>query len=172
MRTSTPYRTWHDGLTYLPSSFIQGRVQVCNDLKQRKLGDEALKGQEEIRAVQKVSPACVSVVYVCEPFFQDLTGAISVLRSDVQHTKDLKQRVDQAVQDTIVATRLVEGFRNPQQNGQYLKTYANFPLEFFNRVTEQMRERLRWYKATIEVCLFISAAMKALVDFPYGNVAN
>ena len=34
---------------------IQGRVQICNDLKQRKLGDEALKGQEEIRNVHKVS---------------------------------------------------------------------------------------------------------------------
>ncbi|KAI0707238.1 hypothetical protein C8Q76DRAFT_800580 [Earliella scabrosa] len=114
-------------------SMIQGRVQICNDLKQRKLGDEALKGQEEIRNVHK-----------------ELTGAISVLRSDVQHTKDLKHKVEQTVQDTIVATRIVEGFRNPQQNGQYLKTHANFPLEFFNRVTEQMRERLRWYKTTIE----------------------
>ncbi|KAL1949609.1 hypothetical protein VTO73DRAFT_8490 [Trametes versicolor] len=114
-------------------SFVQGRVQICNDLKQRKLGDEAIKGQEEIRNVHK-----------------ELTGAISVLTADVQHTKDLKHKVEQTVQDTIVATRIVEGFRNPQQHGQYLKTYANFPLEFFNRVTEQMRERLRWYKATIE----------------------
>lgn len=85
-----------------------------------------------------------------------LTGAISVLRSDVQHTRDLKHKVEQTVQDTIVATRIVEGFRNSQQNGQYLKTYANFPLEFFNRVTEQMRERLRWYKTTIEVRLSIA----------------
>ncbi|KAI0671852.1 hypothetical protein C8Q78DRAFT_801553 [Trametes maxima] len=114
-------------------SFIQGRVQICNDLKQRELGDEAIKGQEEIRSVHK-----------------DLTGAITVLTSDVQHTKDLKQKVEQTVQDTIIATRIVEGFRNPQQNGQYLKTYANFPLEFFSRVTEQMKDRLRWYKATIE----------------------
>ncbi|KAI0775097.1 hypothetical protein BD413DRAFT_603096 [Trametes elegans] len=114
-------------------SFIQGRVQICNDLKQRKLGDEALKGQEEIRSVHK-----------------ELTGAITVLTADVQHTKDLKHKVEQTVQDTIVATRVVEGFRNPQQNGQYLKTYANFPLEFFYRVSEQMKERLRWYKATIE----------------------
>ena len=69
----------------------------------------------------------------------------------MQHTRDLKLKAEQTVQDTIVATRIIEGFRNPQQHGQYLKTYANFPLEFFNRVTEQMRERLRWYKTTIEV---------------------
>ncbi|KAI9000453.1 hypothetical protein BD414DRAFT_471617 [Trametes punicea] len=114
-------------------SAIQSKVQICNDLKQRKLGDEALKGQEEIRNVHK-----------------ELTAAISVLTSDVQHTKDLKYKVEQTVQDTIVATRIVEGFRNPQQHGQYLKTYSNFPLEFFNRVTEQMKDRLRWYKTTIE----------------------
>ncbi|EIW57668.1 uncharacterized protein TRAVEDRAFT_72697 [Trametes versicolor FP-101664 SS1] len=124
-------------------SFVQGRVQICNDLKQRKLGDEAIKGQEEIRNVHK-----------------ELTGAISVLTADVQHTKDLKHKVEQTVQDTIVATRIVEGFRNPQQHGQYLKTYANFPLEFFNRVTEQMRERLRWYKATIEVRMLVTLASR------------
>ncbi|TBU33404.1 hypothetical protein BD311DRAFT_712460 [Dichomitus squalens] len=114
-------------------SQFQSRIQICNDLKQRKLGEEPLKGQEEIRNVQKV-----------------LTSAIAVLQSDVQHTRDLKLKAEQTVQDTIVATRIIEGFRNPQQHGQYLKTYANFPLEFFTRVTEQMRERLRWYKATIE----------------------
>ncbi|PIL35471.1 transporter [Ganoderma sinense ZZ0214-1] len=121
------------GLEALDAQF-QSRIQICNDLKQRKLGEEPLKGQEEIRSVQKV-----------------LAGAISVLGSDVQHTRDLKLKAEQTVQDTIVATRIIEGFRNPQQHGQYLKTHANFPLEFFTRVTEQIRERLRWYKATIEV---------------------
>ncbi|KAI1796923.1 hypothetical protein LXA43DRAFT_494216 [Ganoderma leucocontextum] len=120
------------GLEALDAQF-QSRIQICNDLKQRKLGEEPLKGQEEIRTVQKV-----------------LTGAISVLQSDVQHTRDLKLKAEQTVHDTIVATRIIEGFRNPQQHGQYLKTHANFPLEFFTRVTEQIRERLRWYKATIQ----------------------
>ncbi|OBZ62665.1 Nucleoporin nup45 [Grifola frondosa] len=114
-------------------AFIQARVQISNDLKQRKLGEEALKGQEDVRALHK-----------------DLTNAISVLRSDVLHTRDLKSKVEQTVQDTIVATRIVEGFKNPQQHGAYLKNHAEFPLEFFNRVTEQMAQRLRWYKATIE----------------------
>ncbi|KZT01405.1 uncharacterized protein LAESUDRAFT_731265 [Laetiporus sulphureus 93-53] len=112
---------------------IQGRIQISNDLKQRKLGEEAVKGQEEVRNVHK-----------------DLVGAIATLHSDVLHTKDLKAKVDQTVQDTIIATRIVDGFRNLHQHGAYLKAYTNFPLEFFTRVTEQMRERLRWYKTTIE----------------------
>ena len=49
-------RTYQVSDLHIRSAFIQGRVQICNDLKQRKLGDEALKGQEEIRNVQKVCP--------------------------------------------------------------------------------------------------------------------
>jgi len=112
---------------------IQGRVQISSDLKQRKLGEEAIKGQEGVRGVHK-----------------DLVNAITTLHSDVLHMRDLKAKVDQTVQDTITATRIVDGFRNPQQHGTNLKNHANFPLEFFYRMTEQMRERLRWYKTTIE----------------------
>ena len=53
----------------------------------------------------------------------------SIIQSDELFTRDIKAKVDQAVQDTIVATRLVDGFRHPQQNGAYLKNHASFPLE-------------------------------------------
>ncbi|KIM84193.1 hypothetical protein PILCRDRAFT_818523 [Piloderma croceum F 1598] len=114
-------------------SHIQGRVQISNELKQRKLGEEPTKGHELIHGVHK-----------------DLVNTSSIIQSDALFTRDIKSKADQAVQDTIVATRIVDGFRNPQQNGAYLKNHATFPLEFFNRVTEQMRERLQWYKNTIE----------------------
>ncbi|KIK90626.1 hypothetical protein PAXRUDRAFT_151502, partial [Paxillus rubicundulus Ve08.2h10] len=117
---------------------IQGRVQISNDLKQRKLGQEATKGQELIRD------------YLHSCFTQELLNVAATIQSDVLFTKDLKTKTDQAVQDTIVATRIIDGFRNPQQNGIYLKNYASFPLEFFTRVTQQMQERLHWYKNTIE----------------------
>ncbi|KAH9928379.1 uncharacterized protein B0H18DRAFT_1001052 [Fomitopsis serialis] len=103
-------------------TFIQGRVQISNDLKQRKLGEETTKGQDDVRAVHK-----------------ELVNAITTLHSDVMHMRDLKAKVNQTVQDTIVATHLVDGFRNPQQYGAYLKSHANFPMEFFMRVTEQMQ---------------------------------
>jgi nucleoporin p58/p45 len=48
-------------------------------------------------------------------------NATSVIQSDALFTRDIKAKADQAVQDTIVATRIVDGFRNPQQNGAYLK---------------------------------------------------
>ncbi|KAJ7261728.1 nucleoporin FG repeat region-domain-containing protein [Mycena haematopus] len=112
---------------------IQGRIQISKDLHQRKLGDEATAGQEMIRAVHK-----------------DLINTTTAIRNDLHFTRDLKAKTDQAVQDTIVATRLVDGFRNPHANAAHLKDHAGFPLEFFTRVTVQMRARLAWYKSTIE----------------------
>jgi nucleoporin p58/p45 len=52
-----------------------------------------------------------------------------VIHSDFLLTQDLKAKTDQAVQDTITATRIVDGFRNPQQSGSYLKDHSSFPLE-------------------------------------------
>ncbi|KAJ7455218.1 hypothetical protein B0H11DRAFT_2067128 [Mycena galericulata] len=114
-------------------SHIQGRIQISKDLHQRKLGDEATKGQEMIRSVHK-----------------DLISTTTAIRNDLHFTRDLKSKTDLAVQDTIVATRIVDGFRNPHANAAYLKDHAGFPLEFFTRVVVQMRERLAWYKSTIE----------------------
>ncbi|KAG7089398.1 hypothetical protein E1B28_011086 [Marasmius oreades] len=112
---------------------IQGRVQISKELHQRKLGEEATKGQEIVRSVNR-----------------DLIHTSTTIRNDLQFTKDLKAKADQAVQDTIVATRIIDGFRNTQANGAYLKDHASFPLEFFTRITRQTKERLAWYKSTIE----------------------
>ncbi|KAF9562002.1 hypothetical protein CPC08DRAFT_735374 [Agrocybe pediades] len=114
-------------------SFIQGRVQICKDLQQRKLGDEPVKGQDAIRQLNK-----------------ELINTATTIRNDLHLTNDLKSKVDQAVEDTIVATRIIDGFRNPQSGNTYLKDHAAFPLEYFTRVTEQMKERLAWYQSTIE----------------------
>ncbi|PPR02616.1 hypothetical protein CVT24_002187 [Panaeolus cyanescens] len=113
---------------------IQGRVQICKDLQQRKLGEEPTKGHEAIKALHK-----------------DLVNTATTIRNDLHVTQDLKTKVDQAVEDTIVATRIIDGFRNPQSGNTYLKDHAAFPLEYFTRVSDQLRERLEWYKTTIEV---------------------
>ncbi|KAI9509807.1 hypothetical protein F5148DRAFT_1184591 [Russula earlei] len=87
---------------------IQGRVQISKDLKQRKVGEEATKGQDLIRGVHK------------------------------------------SVQDTIVGVHIIDGFRNPHHHGAYLRNHANFPLEFFTRITDQMCRRLQSYKEIME----------------------
>jgi len=81
---------------------------------------------------------------------KDLSHTGTTIRNDLHFTRDLKAKADQAVHDTIISTRIVDGFKNPQLNGAYLKDHASFPLEFFMRVTTQIRERLVWYRATIE----------------------
>ncbi|KZT29729.1 hypothetical protein NEOLEDRAFT_1127523 [Neolentinus lepideus HHB14362 ss-1] len=112
---------------------IQGRVQISKGLKERDLTEETVKGQEQIRRAHK-----------------DLVNVLSTTRTDALQTRDLKAKVDQAVQDMIVTTRILEGFRNPQQHGAYLRDHAGFPLEFFQRITHEMKDRLQWYKSTIE----------------------
>ncbi|KAI5992077.1 hypothetical protein EDD15DRAFT_1026644 [Pisolithus albus] len=114
-------------------SYIHGRIQISNDLKQRKLGQEPTKGQGLIRQVHK-----------------ELLSVTSMIQADAQFVRDLKAKTEQAVQDTIAATRIVDGFKNPQQHAVYLKNYASFPLEFFTRMSREMQERLQWCKNTIE----------------------
>ncbi|KAF8183907.1 hypothetical protein BJ912DRAFT_1119090 [Pholiota molesta] len=114
-------------------SFIQGRVQISKEIQQRKLGEESMKGREAIRTLHK-----------------DLVNTALDIRNDLHVTQDLRAKVDQAVEDTIVATRLIDGFRNPQSGSTYLKDHADFPLEYFTRVANQMKERLEWCKSTIE----------------------
>ncbi|KIP10490.1 hypothetical protein PHLGIDRAFT_33866, partial [Phlebiopsis gigantea 11061_1 CR5-6] len=73
-------------------SHIQGRIQISNELKHRKLGEEATKSQDLIRSGHK-----------------DLVNVISDLQSDAHHTRGLKAKTEQTVQDTIVATRIIDG---------------------------------------------------------------
>jgi hypothetical protein len=48
--------------------------------------------------------------------------------SDYLFAKDLRNKIDQAVQDVIIASRIIDGFKDAQQN-LHLKNHAQFPLE-------------------------------------------
>ncbi|KAG6900820.1 hypothetical protein C0993_000139 [Termitomyces sp. T159_Od127] len=137
-------------------SYIQGRLQISKDLHQRKLGEEPLKAQELLQGIRK-----------------DLMNISAHTRDDYHLTNDMKSQVDQAVQDTIVAIRLVDAFKAPQGSGtSYLNTHANFPYEFFTRVTEKMRQRLVWYKATIEQIERKLSSSTSQSQTPHGIAAT
>jgi nucleoporin p58/p45 len=87
-------------------------VQLSKDLQQRKLGDEPTKGKDAIRNLHK-----------------ELISTATLIRNDLNVTEDIKLKVEQSVEDTIVATRIIEGVRNPQSGNTYLKDHATFPLE-------------------------------------------
>lgn len=110
-------------------------MQISQDLKQRKVGEEALKGQDTIRSVHKVTrpsstlKPILNLCCVISATEQDLVNCITTLQNDVLTTRDLKAKVDQTVQDTIVAIQIVQGHQNQQVHGEFLKNHAGFPLE-------------------------------------------
>ncbi|KAG5728862.1 Nucleoporin nup45 [Termitomyces sp. T112] len=137
-------------------SYIQGRLQISKDLHQRKLGEEPLKAQELLQGIRK-----------------DLMNISAQTRDDYHLAKDMKSQVDQAVQDTIVAIRLVDAFKAPQGSGtSYLNSHANFPLEFFARVTENMKQKLVWYKSTIEQIEKKLSSSTSQSQTPHGIAAT
>ncbi|KAG5333942.1 hypothetical protein C0989_004591, partial [Termitomyces sp. Mn162] len=145
-------------MTYLmtPSAYwrVSSRLQISKDLHQRKLGEEPLKAQELLQGIRKVD---------------DLPQT----RDDYHLAKDMKSQVDQAVQDTIVAIRLVDAFKAPQGSGtSYLNSHANFPLEFFARVTENMKQKLVWYKSTIEQIEKKLSSSTSQSQTPHGIAAT
>ncbi|KAF8917263.1 hypothetical protein CPB85DRAFT_1480564 [Mucidula mucida] len=137
-------------------SHIQGRIQISKDLSQRKLGEEPVKSQEQLRS-----------------FHKELIDAVSFVRSDVHHTKDLQAKTEQAVEDTITAMRIIDAHKSQQMNHPHLKDHASFPFEFFNRLSKQMRERLVWCKTTIEQIERKLASMAQQTQYtPHGITAT
>ncbi|KAL1727880.1 hypothetical protein EV714DRAFT_253422 [Schizophyllum commune] len=114
-------------------SHIQSQVQISKDLQQRRMGEEAVKGQQAIRSVHK-----------------DLVNAMATINRDLQQAKDLWHKSEQATQDLITGMNIVNGAKNPQAYGAHLKDFAGFPLEYFIRITKEMKVRLEWYKTTLE----------------------
>ncbi|GJJ08374.1 hypothetical protein Clacol_002588 [Clathrus columnatus] len=126
---------------------IQGRIQISRALKSRSLADEPTKAAETLRRAHN-----------------DLLNTVSSQQSDRTVVEEIRSKVDQCVQDTIITTRIIDGFKNPQQNGTYLKNHVTFPLEYadelyraalslkiyFIRAAENIRHKLLWYKSTIE----------------------
>ncbi|OCB90073.1 hypothetical protein A7U60_g2737 [Sanghuangporus baumii] len=82
-------------------------------------------------------PADGVVEELCWVSSRDLVNSINKLRSDIAAMRELRARMDQAVQDTIAATRIIDAFK-ASQSGQstqsqqtvWLKNYAGFPLEY------------------------------------------
>lgn len=90
-----------------------------------------MKSREAIRQLSKVNILLSDSknIFFYMRSSQELINTATTIRNDLHMTKDLKAKVDQAVEDTIVATRIIDGFRNPQSGNTYLKDHATFPLE-------------------------------------------
>ncbi|QRW17815.1 nucleoporin FG repeat region [Rhizoctonia solani] len=109
------------------------RVQISVELKAQKLGEEIAKEQAAL-----------------DELTRSLSAASSALSSDRLAADDQRTKTDRNLQDALIATRIIDGFTKPQQMGGYLTSYANFPLEYFTRQVEEMKERVQRYKSTVE----------------------
>ena len=71
--------------------------------------------------------------------------------------RELRAKMDQSVQDTIIATRIIDANRNPgqPQGSVYLKNYANFPLEYVLSFLLIHTSRLRCPKGDHDGCLSV-----------------
>ncbi|KIM27492.1 hypothetical protein M408DRAFT_329950 [Serendipita vermifera MAFF 305830] len=114
-------------------SLIQNGLNAAKDLKGRKLGDEIVTNSNNSRQI-----------------FHDLTSSTNTLQADDLFAKKLRQKVDQAVQDVVVCAQIIDGFKESGIQHPNLKINAQYPIEFFNRLAEQMQERLVRYKSIVD----------------------
>jgi len=113
-------------------NLVQSGSNIAKDLNAREFGQEIVNNAATGRQI-----------------FHDLSATTNTLVSDYLFAKDLRNKIDQAVQDVIIASRIIDGFKDAQQN-LHLKNHAQFPLEFFSRITEQMAERIQRYRVIME----------------------
>ncbi|CAG7852652.1 SubName: Full=Uncharacterized protein {ECO:0000313/EMBL:CCA72852.1} [Serendipita indica DSM 11827] len=147
------------GSNLLIRSLIQSGLNAAKDLKGRKLGDSILTNTENSRQL-----------------FHDLTSSSNTLQADDLFAKNLRKKVDQAVQDVVVCTHIIDGFRESGIQHPNLKTNAQYPIEcvpvivdlsnrrslpdcmtnglglirFFVRLTDEMQDRLTRYKSIVD----------------------
>lgn len=116
----------------MPSQWIYPRsrpgIQGHPTKEAGRRTDERQRGYTQ--STQGNFPGDHAVVLRCSCRLQDLVNTATTIRNDLHLTQDLKDKVDQAVEDTIVATRIIDGFRNPQSGNTYLKDHADFPMEY------------------------------------------
>ena len=74
------------------------------------------------------SPTLIWVLH--KWLLQELVNTISIIRADIHHTKDLKAKTDQAVEDTITSMRIIDAHKSQQANHTHLRDHASFPYEY------------------------------------------
>ncbi|KAG8855189.1 hypothetical protein FRB91_002574 [Serendipita sp. 411] len=149
-------------------SLIQKGLNTAKDLKARKLGDSIVANTANSRqlfhwfrfyfpyqpvvALKSLHSLPRARLVFARPggTTLDLTSSSNTLQADDLLAKNLRAKVDQAVQDVVVCSQIVEGFRESGIQHPNLKTNAHYPIEFFVRLTDQMQERLIRYKATVD----------------------
>ncbi|BGO98135.1 hypothetical protein RTBOTA2_001843 [Rhodotorula toruloides] len=127
--------------------FIRQQCQLADELKAKDLGSEVAQTQR-----------------MFEQYSAEASTVTSLLQTDARLLTTLRAELEQSLVDLTKTTTLIEGFKAPQsQKAEDAKAVATFPYEYFRRKTDEMRERIGRYKATMDqVASLLSSPSHAL----------
>lgn len=112
---------------------IQKQTNIAQELKSKNLGAEPDKGRAQLQRVAKTAIA--------------IDNTLSL---DSGFVADLKVKGSQALDELVVATKIVDGFLHPNQYPDNLTVWAGFPFAYFSALSDQLSERLQRYKLIVE----------------------
>ncbi|TIA71889.1 hypothetical protein E3P91_02296 [Wallemia ichthyophaga] len=112
---------------------IQGRNHIALNLKSEPLGKDVDRS---------------SVL------LEQVSNDLMSLKSTLSHTSaaldSLKEDTDTDTVRALTMTRIIDGYKRPQESGAWLKTYRDFPHEYFTQMSVDLKDRATKYTSTLE----------------------
>ncbi|TIC27063.1 hypothetical protein E3Q11_02756 [Wallemia mellicola] len=112
---------------------IQGRSHIALALKAEPLGKDVDRSSVLLDQVSN-----------------DLMSLQGTLASTAASLDSLKNDTEQDTVRALTMTRIIDGYRRPQESGAWLKTYRDFPHEFFAQTAVDLKDRANKYTGTLE----------------------
>ncbi|GAA5847827.1 hypothetical protein JCM9279_006653 [Rhodotorula babjevae] len=127
--------------------FIRQQCSLADELKAKDLGSDIASTQR-----------------MYEQYSAEAATVSSLLQTDSRLLSALRAELEQSLTDLTKTTLLIEGFKAPQSpKAQEAKQVATFPYEFFRRKTDEMKDRVGRYKATMDqISALLSSPSHAL----------
>lgn len=87
------------------------------------------------------------------PRAQEASTVTSALQADARLLATLRAELEQSLADLTKTTLLIEGYQaGPgSQKAQEARVASQFPYEYFRRKADEMKDRVRRYRATMDV---------------------
>ncbi|GAA5909896.1 hypothetical protein JCM8208_000983 [Rhodotorula glutinis] len=127
--------------------FIRQQCTLADELKAKDLGSDIASTQR-----------------MYEQYSAEAATVSSLLQTDSRLLSALRAELEQSLTDLTKTALLIEGFKAPQSpKAQEAKQVATFPYEFFRRKTDEMKDRVGRYKATMDqISALLSSPSHAL----------
>ncbi|GAA5993145.1 hypothetical protein JCM10908_001310 [Rhodotorula pacifica] len=116
--------------------FIRGQCQLADQLKAKDLGGEIAQTQR-----------------LYEQYSAEASTVASALQTDARLLSTLRAELEQSLADLTKTTLLIEGYKAGPQSPKHQEAKLNaatFPYEYFRRKADEMKERVRRYRATMD----------------------